>query len=307
MRINNTFLNNDISLLSILCRNKKQKGNHKPHLDSIINRIDIKTNITLDSMSEKSECYDKDIYKLAKPGLAELEWFNFHCDGGVGNEGSIFKDGKEYLYKDFPEIELSWCQEIKADENNVINLENGSYYKYTAPDGKSYPMAVWNNSIGQPLIEMAKGKQNEGAMWYGTYWCCMCESPDIPDYFDISDDDERRFLEDAGIKPNSFFTLKIGDRTAEYFYSKSGNYGVCIRKEDYDMQYKSYTEGIGFRQAPVGTVIKIDGKDYTVDSSHHVDIPYGVDICNTGMTYFVGYNWREDPLTDQSYKDEYLL
>ena len=70
-------------------------------------------------------------------------------------------------------------------------------------------------------------------------------------------------LNDAGIT-EGFFSVQIGDRKQDYFYS-NGNAGVAVRQFEYDATYDMLAKrGTAlFNDYEVGSIFKIGGKEYT--------------------------------------------
>ena len=289
MRILNSQLQDNISLLNILIRNKSKTkkadnlssmSNSKSLRNSYLERISI-------NLNGKSECYDGNQQKLSKPGLAELDGLNFHFDGCQGNKGTIIHNGKEYAIKELPDVKEEWCQDIVI-KDGLINFDNGNYYKWTDTNGNTYTFSCSNNHLSQPLSEQLKERQNDEAVRFATFWNILKErSPNITEYdskiFGLTKEKQREYLDSVGIKPNSFFTVNVGDVSREYYYSNSDKYGLCMSKKEYDDNYKFFTEDGSLKDYPEGTKIIVDGQEYTVSAEHNINVPYGVDIFNFKM------------------------
>lgn len=307
MIINTNIQNEELSLLKLLSKrhSKKSKKNNNELMQKKLMQNDW-NNLMVNADSEfKSECYEKKPKSNDKPGLAELEKVNFHFgeETHIRNTGKIFVGDKEYSYSDFPSVDESWCQEIKA-ENGVVNIENGNYYKAITKDGNVHIFAANKNHITQPYIENLKGNDNSEAERIASFWSILSEGPlVVTEYyskcFGLTIEKQREYLEAAGIKPNSHFTVKIGDRTKEYYYSDSRRAGLITSKEQYDYTYDKFTKNGGLKDYPVGTKVLIDGKEYTISSHHNIDIPYGIDVFNYRIMnpYDEKYDWKKDPLT----------
>ncbi|MBE5904562.1 MAG: hypothetical protein E7275_09810 [Pseudobutyrivibrio sp.] len=295
MRINSS-VNNDITLLDLLL--KKKHYGKKNQTKAPLQEMDLLTE-SIESIG-KSDCYSKSSSPniLSKPGLAELEWLNFNFKGCSGNIGTLIRDGKEYAIKDLPDVEPSWCKEIKVI-NGVVNLESGQYYKYTSEDGSIYTFASSQNHFGQPLSEQLKSRQDEGAIKVAKFWNILASNTlNNTEFHGISFDEQKKYLESAGINKNSFFTIKVGERENTYFFSESMNVGICVPKSQYDSSYNFFAQNGGLKDYPVGSKIYIDNVEYTVSPHHNVDVPYGADIFNIKMPSLdENYDWKKDPLT----------
>ena len=85
-------------------------------------------------------------------------------------------------------------------------------------------------------------------------------------------------MNEAGIT-EGFFSVQVGDRKQEYFYS-NGHAGAAVLKERYDDTYQMYmtqTE-ILFRDYEPGSVFRVGGKEYVLSEDKKLDLPYGADI-----------------------------
>ena len=87
----------------------------------------------------------------------------------------------------------------------------------------------------------------------------------------------RSRLKDAGVK-TGFFSVTMGDRTAEHFLSQGKSAVAVYSRAEYDEQYKVITGRHFLDQFEVGHVFRIEGKEYTLGEDRKLDIPYGKDI-----------------------------
>ena len=98
------------------------------------------------------------------------------------------------------------------------------------------------------------------------------------DIEDFRIEEIRNYMDEAGIQ-TGFFTVKAGDRETTQFYSATNTTCPVQSKLRYDQQYQRLTEKSPFFDSfEVGSVFKIGGKDYILNESHMLDIPYGEDI-----------------------------
>ena len=101
-----------------------------------------------------------------------------------------------------------------------------------------------------------------------------------------SADEQKRLLNDAGIR-EGFSSVESGSRKQDYFYS-NGSAGVAVRKFEYDAVYDMFTNrgSALFNKYEVGTIIKVGGKEYTMNADGKFDIPYGEDIFDIQLTTY---------------------
>ena len=279
MKINIGLEKSNLLLFNLVARKKNRKkesiSQSRPIVKYQHNNKDI------------SGIYSKVNSGLAKSGLAELDWLNFHFEGCQGNKGTIIHNGKEYAIKELPDVKEDWCQDIVV-KDGLINFDNGNYYKWTDTNGNTYSFSLSNNHLSQPLSEQLKERQNNEAVRFATFWNILKErTPNITEYdskiLGLTKEKQREYLDAVGIKPNSFFTVKVGDISREYYYSNSDRFGVCVSKKEYDDNFKFFTDIGGLKDYPEGTKIVIDGEEYTVSADHNINVPYGVDIFNFRM------------------------
>ena len=90
--------------------------------------------------------------------------------------------------------------------------------------------------------------------------------------------EQQSLLNDAGIS-EGFFSVQIGSKKQEYFYS-NGNAGVAVRKFEYDAVYDMFAKrgSALFNEYDIGSVFMIGGKEYILNEDRKFDIPYGEDI-----------------------------
>lgn len=211
---------------------------------------------------------------------AILGIINFHYDDihARHNEtlNSFFIGGAEYLKRNIPKINPSWCSEIKAT-NNVVVFNSGEYYKYTDKNGEMHIFSCRNNHLGQPYSDQISGRQNSNTYNIGRFWRMLSTNGTYLSMYYLHDE-QRQYLNDAGIN-KGFFSVKMGSLRKEYFYS-SGSSGVAISVQRYKDRYKMLTQsGCPFlKRTEPGTAISIGAKEYLVKLDHTLDIPYGEDI-----------------------------
>lgn len=94
-----------------------------------------------------------------------------------------------------------------------------------------------------------------------------------------SREDIAKALENVGIT-EGFFTVKVGDKSCEYFYSNSEHL-FMESKEKYDNNYTGITKyGTMTMQnyCDPGDTIIVEGQEFTLREDHTLDIPYRIDL-----------------------------
>jgi len=167
-----------------------------------------------------------------------LDVFNFGevipCSNGIYTYKGI-----SFTEKQIPKVDSIRCKEIKA-ENNIVTFERDSYYKYTTKDGIAHCMVSGKNSLNTPWSDAISGNADNVSYMTGRFWSLLTGKASIYISLDFSQEEQRRYLDDAGIK-KGFFTVNMGERSREHYYS---NADVAIRpKWHYDERYKAMTTG----------------------------------------------------------------
>ena len=209
-----------------------------------------------------------------------LDMINFDYDkcfedGNEQTSDGFIIGGIKYPYSAFDSVSLERCLDIKAENNNVV-FESGNYYKFTGSDGKNHIMACCHNrTLKQPGSDLWRGVRDSTSQKATLFWDLLAfDSTYINLYF--SDEEERKFLNDAGVE-EGFFTVQVGCKKATHYYSKDGN--TINTKEVYDFRYDSMTKsGVWFYRWLPGSVFKVDGKEYVLSENKTLDIPYGENI-----------------------------
>ena len=205
---------------------------------------------------------------------AIVDIINFDLGSVVEDETGFTIDGVKYLRKDMPSVSLDRCNEIRA-ENNEIVFERGKYYKFQDREGKYHVLDCRGNSVSQPYSEQTMKRQNEESFQMGKFWGCIgCEGVYGSKYY--SDEEQRKILKEAGIQ-EGFFSVQVGDKRQELFLS-NGAAGAVVPKRRYDGTYNMFMNTNILDDYAVGSVFVIGGKEYILDEHKKLDIPYGPDI-----------------------------
>ena len=272
MRVNGQ---SNMSIAQLLLAGKNQKGASKNN--SVLGK----------------RCRDEYIHGVIQPNItysknnarghisrSVMDAKNFGYMGIHKNHGeslySIKVNGTEYLKTDIPAVDSKWCTQIKA-KDNVVRFENGQYYKYTDKEGITHNFSCDHDRLTQPYSDLISGRQNSKSYGITKFWNMLSKDGTYLGLY-YSADEQKRFLNDAGIK-EGFFSVESGVRKQDYFYS-NGNAGVAVRKFEYDAVYDMFTNrgSALFNEYEVGTVIKVGGKEYVMNADRTFDIPYGEDI-----------------------------
>lgn len=146
-----------------------------------------------------------------------LNFDNVRCSDGI-----LTYNGVSFTANQIPEVDSIRCREIKA-ENNVINFEKNSYYKYTDKDGTAHCMTTnsCGNYIGLPTSDFFSRRHDKVSSKNSLFWNYLSGGSSIYVSMKFSDKEQRQFLDDAGIK-KGFFTVKMGNKVRENYYSNSG-------------------------------------------------------------------------------------
>lgn len=209
----------------------------------------------------------------------DLDYINFEYVKIAEQQGEtidyITVGNRKYLKKDLPEVDYERGKEIKA-ENNRIVLENKQYYRYQDKSGNKHVFACDYNRLDTPYSDCISENLDEENRQICLFWNLLAtDATYLGLYF--TDEQEKQMLNDAGIT-EGFFTVQIGDRKQEYFYS-NGTAGHAVRKREYDAVYNMYVGGSPlFTSYEIGDVFKFGGNEYVLNEQRKFDIPYGEDI-----------------------------
>ncbi|WP_312651514.1 hypothetical protein [Aminipila sp.] len=202
-----------------------------------------------------------------------LDVFNFGEVIPCTNDVYTYK-GVSFTEKQIPKVDSSRCKEIKA-ENNVVTFQKNSYYKYTTKDGIAHCMATCGSKLNTPWSDAISGNADNVSYMTGRFWHLLTGKASVYISLDFSEEEQKQYLDDAGIK-KGFFTVNMGDRRGEHYYS---NADVAIQpKWHYDERYKAMTTGGLLIDNQPGDVFVVDGKEYTLSENRTLDVPYGADI-----------------------------
>ena len=205
---------------------------------------------------------------------AIVDIINFDLGSVVEDETGFTIDGVKYMRKDMPSVSLDRCNEIRA-ENNEIVFERGKYYKFQDREGKYHVLDCRGNSVSQPYSEQTMKRQNEESFQMGKFWGCIgCEGVYGSKYY--SDEEQSQILKEAGIQ-EGFFSVLVCDKRQELFLS-NGAAGAVVPKRRYDGTYNMFMNTNILDDYAVGSVFVIGGKEYILDEHKKLDIPYGADI-----------------------------
>lgn len=209
------------------------------------------------------------------------------------------KGGIVFKASDVPKLDVESLSKIPTAEDNVIDFGSERYFQYANSEGRSLTVfSMPGGALCRPVSEEISGHvgYDRETEKYINFWNTLGDgqpffqppnSPYLPDYGGYSHEDLRGYLDEAGIS-KGFFTVKIGARKSEFFYSDSKHTPIH-KKEDYDFRYYTMTspdfsyEKSVFKGLEPGTEITISGEKYTLKEDLTLDIPYGMDIFDIQM------------------------
>ena len=199
-------------------------------------------------------------------------------------------DGTTINKHEIPRLDVGSLPAVAA-KNNVMDFGSGRYFKYTTSEGKE--VALLSNPSGfvtRPISEdLDLTRFDLETERYADFWNHLAEgstilsSPAVSKYYGYTFDQERAYLDEAGVK-KGFFSVKAGSRNAELFYSSTKYLGPIHTKEEYDDDYRWMTSTdcpynqSKFSSYEPGTEIMVGGEKYRLKEDLTLDLPYGIDI-----------------------------
>ncbi len=193
------------------------------------------------------------------------------------------RDGTTINASDIPVIDVSSLSDLPTAKDNVIDFGSAGYYKYT--NSKGTVTTIFSNPsgyLGRPASERETTgiEFDQETMRYIKFWNGLMDGQPLS--VNYTNEEERAYMEEAGISVG-FFTVRIGSKSSEIFYSASENQPLHS-KSSYDYRYLTMTssefsyEKSVFNELYPGTEITIAGETYTLKDDYTLDIPYGIDI-----------------------------
>lgn len=200
----------------------------------------------------------------------------------------ILKDGTEFRVGDIPKLDVRSLPTARA-KGNVMDFGSAKYFKYVKSSGESLAIfSMPSGGLHRPPSENMDNACDLETERYLHFWNglidgqAMTASPAISPRYGYTFDQVRGYLDEAGIS-KGFFSVKAGQKGAEFFYSATEQYPL-YSKDTYDLRYHtmtspdfSYQRSV-FRDLEPGSEITIAGEKYTLKDDFTLDIPYGVDI-----------------------------
>ena len=267
----------ELNILQMSSRNKKllaqkimrdkRTGNNKQNLG--FGRLQLNPDVTYSKSQKKKG-------KLSESMLLGINNFSL----GVFKYGAFYDiDGFQFTEDQIPKISTDNLGEIKA-ENNVIDFGKDQYFKYVSRDGREHLLFTQKNCIGTPYSEFLRaGVYDSVTERYSYYWRYMLTKDPVYLGLSFTREEVQSYMEEAGMEPSAFFTVKMGGSESTKYYSAGYREGIIHSKEDYDEHYSHMTSGgILYSDIEPGSIFKIGGKEYALKEDHTLDIPYGADI-----------------------------
>ncbi len=198
-------------------------------------------------------------------------------------------DGTTMNVHEIPKLNIGLLNTVSA-KDNVMDFGSARYYKYVNSSG--YSRAIFSmpkGSLCRPTSEdIDLTDYDRETDRYIHFWNdlaggnALMLTPEIWPRYGVTKSQIKDYLDEAGIS-KGFFSVKVGSRTSEFFYSESKQYPL-YKKEDYDLRYYtmtssnfSYNKSV-FSCLEPGTEITIAGEKYALKDDLTLDIPYGTDI-----------------------------
>lgn len=207
-----------------------------------------------------------------------LDIFNFRYDEYKNmREGrnSFIVGDVEYFPEQIPPIPLERCNYIKA-ENNVVDIQEGKYYQFKDSDGKVHKLACANSHLSGPYSEFIRGAFDNTSSDLGFFWNLLSKDGTyVKSYF--SKEEIKGYLAQVGVT-EGFFTVKVGSKQQDYFYTNGTYCGPAIPRKQYDDFYNAIKNRGCYSKYKPGSVFEIGGEKYVLKEDCSLDIPYGADI-----------------------------
>lgn len=209
----------------------------------------------------------------------------------IGDEITL-NDGTSINVNEIPKINVRLLQRAFA-KNNLMDFGNGCYFKFTNSFGEERAIfSMPGGALCRPASEYIAGcgEYDLETERYMNFWNglgsghALMAAPGNANFpsMGYSCDDIRGYLDEGGIS-KGFFSVKIGSRKSDFYYSNSKQYPIYT-KDEYDLRYHtmtspdfSYGKSV-FRDLEPGTEITIANEKYTLKDDFTLDIPYGIDI-----------------------------
>lgn len=265
-----------MDFISYVFNQEKTEKKNQPSLSKILerNRAAKRDSYIPSSISDKvSEG------KRVKGNISDtvLDVINFEYRNCREFDDSFIVGGMEFAKSQIPSVREDRACKIKAENNKVV-FETGKYYKFSDENGKTHVLTCGKYHLTNPYSDNCRGIVDETGFRIGKFWSMLSQDGTYMGLY-YSHEEERQLLNNAGIT-EGFFTIQLGSRKQEYYYS-NGNAGVSVPKWVYDETYDMYIRGGGsLRDYEVGSVFLIGGKEYALNAEKKLDIPYGADICD---------------------------
>ncbi len=282
MKINNSSINraayrinqNKITMNTLLPTSKSENKQKDLFIRSSGNSNIKDAGLYTLASKKKSGAISDDVLLRINNDISKV---TIYGDNGVD---FIEFEGIRYNVSQIPEINTKSLSEVKAT-NNIIDFGQNNYFKYVSADGMEHAMFTNDGAINPPFSEYLRGAPHDAeGQKYCSFWNYMMSKDPVYIGLDFSRDEINKYLDDAGIEPG-LFTVKMGNREATQYRTKSKNCGPVKSKEKYDNLFHDMTTtGYVFRPYEPGSIFKLDGKEYVLSENHTLDLEYGADVYN---------------------------
>lgn len=192
--------------------------------------------------------------KITKAALAREKIWEALEDMKVADWNEFYVEGHKCSMDDVEKINDSLIREIES-KDNTITIEKGRFYGVPDADGRKWAMHIAKNGDFRLMHSEALYAWNHGKKCKEAYECwgfirSLSVTPRTA-VFDMefkTPGEVNGILQKYGIR-HGFFTIRIGERSNTFFYSREGK--ICA-KQDYDRYYQTYQKR-GEAVLPYGT------------------------------------------------------
>lgn len=163
----------------------------------------------------------------------------------VEDRNEFYIEGHKCSMDDVEKINDSLIQEIKS-KNNTITIEKGKFYGVRGADGRKWAMRINKNGDFRLMHSESLYAWDHGEKCKEAYECWgfirALSVTSLTVAFEMeykTPVEVDRIFQKYGIR-HGFFTIRVGERSNTFFYSREGK---IYAKQDYDNCYRIYQKG----------------------------------------------------------------
>ncbi|MBD5514783.1 MAG: hypothetical protein HDR06_09035 [Lachnospiraceae bacterium] len=274
MNINITSWNMNRKLNSISIR--------KNAIATLLGKHNVARNVKRDSFT-KAEINDAGLYEAPMKkhkGMISEHLMSVMNDNisKVQKYGDVYVcEGVSFTADQIPKVQPDSLGEIHAD-NNIMDFGRNRYFKYVEKNGTEHCAYTNGKGINSVFTEYMRDESYDRVLQqYVGFWNYTMSKDPVFITKTYPEEQIRQYMDEAGIK-TGFFTVRMGDRETTHYYSATKVTIPILSKERYDSHYQSLTSEGFLTDYEPGSVFRIGNKEYVLDSSYNLNIPYGEDI-----------------------------